>query len=110
MARFTFSGQIDLGARKRVRNTSVWGQLTDRVRHLVLPMTTLAVIGIAGIARFARGSILDVQHQPFVSSGRSRGLTTRSVQVRYIVRNALIPIVTLRVVSSRIESAISSCP
>jgi len=71
------------------------GRALDRARHLVLPLLTLALIGMAGMARFARASILDVRRRPYVQAARARGLRVRTVEWRYIARNALIPIVTL---------------
>jgi peptide/nickel transport system permease protein len=72
-----------------------WGRAIDTARHLALPLVTLALIGAAGTARFVRGAVLDVRSQPFVRSARSRGLRERVVQVRYVLRNALSPVITL---------------
>jgi len=74
---------------------SPWGQVADRIRHLILPLTTLGVIGIAGTSRFVRGAVLDVTHQNHVAVARARGLRPWRVQGLYIMRNALVPIVTL---------------
>ncbi len=74
---------------------SGWGRLNDRLRHLVLPLTTLSVIGIAGTSRFVRGAVLDTRSQTFVSAARARGVSTWGIEFRYILRNALAPIVTL---------------
>jgi peptide/nickel transport system permease protein len=72
-----------------------WERWNDSLRHLALPLVTLGAIGIAGTARFVRGAVLDVRNRPFVFAARARGLTTRRVEVRYILRNALIPVITL---------------
>ncbi len=71
------------------------GRLADRLRHLVLPVVTLAVIGAAGVARYARASVADALRQPFVAAARARGLRERRVVLRHGVRNALLPLVTL---------------
>jgi len=74
---------------------SVWVRFNDRIRHLVLPLATLGTIGIAGTSRFVRGSVLDTRNQAFVSAARARGVPTWGIEVRYVLRNALAPIVTL---------------
>ncbi len=70
-------------------------RVADRVRHLLLPVLTLTVIGAAGMARFARASLVDALRQPFVAAARSRGLSGRRVLVRHALRTALLPLVTL---------------
>jgi len=70
-------------------------RLADRVRHLMLPVATLAVIGAGGVARFARASMVDALRQPFVVAARARGLAERRVVLRHALRNALLPLATL---------------
>lgn len=72
-----------------------WGKVVDRLRHLALPLLTLTLIGVGGIARFVRGSMLDVKGEPFVAIARAKGLGGRRVLWRHIFRNAMIPVVTL---------------
>jgi len=72
----------------------VWAQLLDRARHLALPLLTLTLIGIGGMARFARGAMVDVRREPFITTARAKGLPPRRV-TGHILRNALIPVVTL---------------
>ena len=74
---------------------SPWGRLVDRLRHLVLPLTTLSLIGVAGLARYARGSVAEVRDAPHVGAARAKGLTPPTVARRHILRNALLPVVTL---------------
>ena len=69
--------------------------LADRLRHLVLPLTTLTLIGIGGAARFVRGAMLDVVGQPFVRTALAKGLAPFRVAQRHVARNALIPVVVL---------------
>jgi peptide/nickel transport system permease protein len=70
-------------------------RLFDRLQHLVLPLTTLGLIGIAGTARYVRGSVLDVTSQDFVRTARAKGLRRRSVTLCHVLRNALLPVITL---------------
>lgn len=65
------------------------------VRHLVLPALTLSLFMIAVIARFTRASVLDVLSQNYVRTARSKGISERRVVTRHILRNALIPVVTI---------------
>jgi peptide/nickel transport system permease protein len=72
-----------------------WEQLKDRARHLVLPSLSLALVLAAGIARYARGSMLEVVRQDYVRTARAKGLPERTVILKHALRNALIPVITL---------------
>jgi len=74
---------------------SLLGKLRDRGMHLFLPATSLSLVMIGGIARFARGSMLDVIRQDFIRTARAKGVPERDVVFRHALRNALIPLVTL---------------
>ena len=70
-------------------------QVRDRLMHLVLPTVSLALVLTAGIARYMRGSMLEVVRQDFVRTARAKGLPERTVVFKHALRNALIPIITL---------------
>ncbi len=72
-----------------------WSSVADRLRHLALPLTTLTLIGIGGTARYVRGAMLEVRNAPHVSIARAKGLSPFRVTVRHVLRNALIPVLTL---------------
>lgn len=72
-----------------------WARLADRLRHLALPLATLTLIGLAGTARYVRGAMLDVRDEPHVVTARAKGLAGRTVLRRHVLRNALVPVVTL---------------
>jgi peptide/nickel transport system permease protein len=72
-----------------------WAAVADRLRHLALPLVTLILIGVGGTARYVRGAMLDVQGQPFVVTARAKGLHPARVMVRHVLRNALLPVLTL---------------
>jgi len=72
-----------------------WDQVADRLRHLALPLTTLTLIGVGGTARYVRGAMLDVRNAPHVAIARAKGLSPLQVSVRHVLRNALIPVLTL---------------
>jgi peptide/nickel transport system permease protein len=70
-------------------------QFRDRVMHLVLPATSLALVLAAGIARYMRGSMLEVIRQDYIRTARAKGLPEFRVIFKHALRNALIPMVTL---------------
>jgi peptide/nickel transport system permease protein len=70
-------------------------RLGDRLRHLVLPTLTLALIGAGGLARYVRAATIDALRQPSVRTARAKGLLERRVLVRHALRNALAPVITL---------------
>ncbi len=72
-----------------------WDRLADRLRHLALPLTTLTLIGVGGTARYVRGAMLDVAGAPFVAIARAKGLSPTRVALHHVLRNALIPVLTL---------------
>jgi peptide/nickel transport system permease protein len=67
----------------------------DIVRHSILPVTILASIGAAGIARYARSSISDVLSQDFVRTARAKGSSPRRVYFRHVLSNVLPALVVL---------------
>jgi peptide/nickel transport system permease protein len=67
----------------------------DRLRHMALPLLTLSLIGVAGTARFVRGAVLDARGLPFVQTARAKGVTNLVVELRHVLRNALLPVITL---------------
>jgi peptide/nickel transport system permease protein len=70
-------------------------QFVDRLEHLFLPAVALGIGSAAGVARYMRGSMLEVIHQDFIRTARAKGLSERTVIFKHALRNALIPIITL---------------
>jgi peptide/nickel transport system permease protein len=70
-------------------------QFSDRFMHMVMPAIALGVGSAAGVARYMRGSMLEVVHQDYIRTARAKGLSERKVIFKHALRNALIPIVTL---------------
>lgn len=62
--------------------------------HLVLPALTLALTEQALYARLLRTQVLEVRHEEYVRTAWAKGLSRRTVHVRHVVRNALLPVVT----------------
>jgi peptide/nickel transport system permease protein len=63
--------------------------------HLVLPALVLGIGGSAFYSRVLRNSVLDVVNEDYVRTARAKGLLPRTVLLRHILRNALLPVVTL---------------
>ncbi|MGL4287287.1 MAG: ABC transporter permease [Phreatobacter sp.] len=77
-----------------VMQTGIWRTI-DIARHLVLPTLTLGLIFLAIYLRIMRASMLEVLNLDFVRTARAKGLDETSVVVRHVLRNALLPMVTL---------------
>lgn len=71
------------------------GSFLDYVEHLILPSVVLALVNVAIWSRYMRSAMLDVIDQDFVRTARAKGLTGRRVLVHHVMRNALIPMITL---------------
>jgi len=72
---------------------SGWGGLFDL--RIIVPALTLGIPGIAGLARLMRASTLDVMGQDFIRTAKSKGLSSFTVDTRHLLKNAMIPIVTV---------------
>ena len=67
----------------------------DVSKHLILPAIALGSIPLAITARITRAAVLDVQNEDYIRTARAKGLPPRTVDMRHIFRNALLPIVTI---------------
>jgi peptide/nickel transport system permease protein len=65
------------------------------IKHMVLPVTTLAIISTAGYSRFVRSSVLEVLSQDYVRTARAKGVRAFAVVVRHALPNAALPFITL---------------
>jgi peptide/nickel transport system permease protein len=66
-----------------------------RVKHMILPVTVVAIQIIATYSRYMRASLLDVKESEYMRTARSKGISEKRVVVRHALRNAMIPIVTI---------------
>jgi peptide/nickel transport system permease protein len=67
----------------------------DRLQHIALPVFTLMVVSFALYSRYMRASMLDVINSDYIRTARAKGLAESRVIVGHVVRNALIPLVTV---------------
>jgi peptide/nickel transport system permease protein len=65
------------------------------VEHLILPWVTLAIVYVGIYSRVLRSNMLDAMNEDYVRTARAKGLSERRVMTRHVLRNSLIPIVTL---------------
>ncbi len=72
-----------------------WPAFVDLLRHLILPTFTLAFGGLAGLMRYARGTMLDVLNEDYVIFARAKGLPENKVIYKHALRNAINPLVTM---------------
>jgi len=86
-----FIGKESLGAGE----LGFFAYLWDRLLHLVLPVVCLTYGALAFLSRFVRGSTLEVIRQDYVRTARAKGLADRQVIYKHVLRNTLIPLVTL---------------
>lgn len=70
-------------------NPLEWGE------HLILPWVTLAIVYVGIYSRVLRSNMLDAMNEDYVRTARAKGLSERRVMTRHVLRNSLIPIVTL---------------
>jgi len=63
--------------------------------HMVLPVSTMAVISIAGYSRFVRSQMLEVISQDYIRTAYAKGLPGRTVLLRHALKNAALPLVTI---------------
>ena len=81
------------------------GGLADRLAHLVLPVTVLAVAHAAGWSRYLRGSMRLALAQPFANAARARGVTERRIVLRHALRHALLPFATVVLLDASIMAS-----
>ncbi len=67
----------------------------DWAYHLILPWSVLAILFIGFYSRVLRSNVLDTVNEDYVRTARAKGLGERQIMVRHVLRNSMIPIVTL---------------
>jgi peptide/nickel transport system permease protein len=72
-----------------------WDRVLDIARHLVLPTLTLSLFYMALYTRMMRAAMLDQRGMDYVVTARSKGLAERLITYRHVLRNAVLPVVTM---------------
>lgn len=82
-------GWIPTGGRGRT------GDLVDQAHHLIAPALVLALVSMAGFARYIHSSMIEVMQEDYIRTAMAKGLKNRTVVLRHAFRNASIPVITL---------------
>ena len=73
---------------------SLWGKLSDRMYHMVLPLICYMIGGFTFLTMMMKSSMLDVVKLDYVRTAKAKGLGNTSIYMKHALRNALIPIIT----------------
>lgn len=65
------------------------------IHHMTLPVIVMTILGVGSLARYIRGSMIDVIRQDYIRTARAKGLKERKVLFRHALRNAMLPAITL---------------
>jgi peptide/nickel transport system permease protein len=76
-------------------NATGWAFYWEHIKQSIMPVIVLGLAQAGTLVRFMRSSVLDVIRLDYVTTARSKGIGERKVLVRHVVRNAMIPVVTL---------------
>lgn len=87
---FPTSGMVNIAA-----FNEGWNRVFDIAHHLVLPAITLALFYLAVYTRLMRASMLEQAGMDYVTTARAKGLTERRITFKHILRNAVLPVVTM---------------
>jgi peptide/nickel transport system permease protein len=71
------------------------GSFLDSLRHFAMPVFVLGVAGAAGTARYQRSAVLEVLGEDYIRTARAKGLDEKTVVRKHVMRNSLLPIITL---------------
>jgi peptide/nickel transport system permease protein len=78
-----------------VVNWGDWDSVLKQIKQMIMPVTVLAMFNAAALTRYTRASMLDNLGEDYVRTARSKGARERTVIVGHVLRNSLIPVVTL---------------
>jgi peptide/nickel transport system permease protein len=93
-------GWLPAGGQADIRPDTPWlTGLGDRLRYLVLPVTTLVLVQVGGYTRFMRGAMIEALRQDYVRTARAKGLPEGRVRWGHAFGNALAPVLTILALS-----------
>ena len=72
-----------------------WASFLEQLRQMAMPVMTLGLANAAAISRYMRSSMLDNMSMDYVRTARAKGLSERTVVLKHVLRNSLIPVVTV---------------
>lgn len=74
---------------------TVLQKLFDAIQHLILPLICLSYVSLASISRYTRTGLIDVLHADYIKTARAKGLSEKVVIGKHVLRNGIIPIITI---------------
>jgi peptide/nickel transport system permease protein len=78
-----------------LEHPTILGRALDIGRHLILPAAVLVLTHLSGVYLLTRNSVLNVLGENYILAARAKGLSERDVMFRHVLRNALLPVVTM---------------
>jgi peptide/nickel transport system permease protein len=76
-----------------------WSSIWFQIKQMIMPVFVLTLFNAAVLSRFTRSSVLDNLNEDYVRTARSKGLGEREVMTSHVLRNSMIPVVTLLALS-----------
>jgi peptide/nickel transport system permease protein len=76
-------------------NATGWHWYWEYIKQAIMPVAVLGLFQAASYTRYVRSAVLDVIKLDYVTTARAKGIGERKVIIKHVVRNALIPVVTL---------------
>jgi peptide/nickel transport system permease protein len=90
---------VELGWLPSIYNTQLevtdWPSFWEQVRQMIMPVAVLALFNASQISRYMRAAMLDNLTQDYVRTARAKGMTENVVVLRHVLRNSMIPVVTV---------------
>ena len=94
------SGMVTTGV-----NLTGWSYAFDVAKHMLLPMTVLALMNTASLMRYTRSDMIEILKTDYIRTARSKGVRRRSIIYQHALKNELLPLIT--VVTMQIPSLLS---
>ncbi|MEY8350441.1 ABC transporter permease [Bacillus cereus] len=83
-------GMIDIGS-----NSTGFAYILEVLRHMILPVCILTLLGVGSLTRYFRTGMLEVIRQDYIRTARAKGLKERVVIYKHALKNAILPAITL---------------
>ena len=83
-------GMIDIGS-----NSTGFAYISEVLRHMILPVFILTLLGVGSLTRYFRTGMLEVVRQDYIRTARAKGLKERVVIYKHALKNAILPAITL---------------
>ncbi|AIK37258.1 MULTISPECIES: ABC transporter permease [Bacillus] len=83
-------GMIDIGS-----NSTGFTYILEVLRHMILPVFILTLLGVGSLTRYFRTSMLEVVRQDYIRTARAKGLKEKAVIYKHALKNAILPAITL---------------